>query len=115
VQGRVFAIRRLIAWVSTPLAQLIAGPLADYVMEPAMQEGGTLAGTFGWLVGTGSGAGMGLMMVFSGVLSSLVAFGAFFTNVVRNAEDLLPDHEQMAPEEELVPPDTVEGTQLEGA
>jgi MFS family permease len=115
VQGRVFAIRRLIAWVSTPLAQLIAGPLADYVMEPAMREGGTLAGTFGWLVGTGSGAGMGLMMVFSGVLSSLVAFGAFFTNVVRNAEDLLPDHEQMAPEEELDPPDTVEGTQLEGA
>ncbi|MAT97898.1 MAG: MFS transporter [Anaerolineaceae bacterium] len=113
VQGRVFAIRRLIAWVSTPLAQLIAGPLADYVMEPAMQEGGALAGTFGWLVGTGSGAGMGLMMVFSGVLSSLVAFGTFSANAVRNAEDLLPDHEQMAPEEELVPPDPVEGTQLE--
>ncbi len=97
VQGRVFAIRRLIAWVSTPLAQLIAGPLADYVMEPAMQEGGTLAGTFGWLVGTGNGAGMGLMMVVSGILASLVALAAFSTNPVRHAEELLPDHEQMAP------------------
>jgi hypothetical protein len=114
VQGRVFAIRRLIAWVSTPLAQLIAGPLADYVMEPGMQEGGALAGTFGWLVGTGSGAGMGLMMVVSGVLSSLVALGAFSTHVVRHAEDLLPDHEQMAPEEVESAADTVEGTQLEG-
>jgi MFS transporter, DHA3 family, macrolide efflux protein len=99
VQGRVFAIRRLIAWVSTPIAQLAAGPLADYIMEPAMQEGGALAGTFGWLVGTGSGAGMGLMMVFAGLLTSLVALGAFFVPVVRHAEDLLPDHEQMAPAE----------------
>ncbi|MCA9942889.1 MAG: MFS transporter [Anaerolineales bacterium] len=114
VQGRVFAIRRLIAWVSTPLAQLIAGPLADYVMEPAMQEGGALAGTFGRLVGTGNGAGMGLMMVVSGILASLVALGAFSTNVVRNAEDLLPDHEQTAAEEEI-PADTVEAPQLEGA
>ncbi|MBK8900066.1 MAG: MFS transporter [Anaerolineaceae bacterium] len=100
VQGRVFAIRRLIAWVSTPAAQLIAGPMADYVMEPAMQEGGALAGTFGWLVGTGSGAGMGLMMVFSGLLVSLVALGVFSAPAVRNAEDLLPDHEQMAPAED---------------
>lgn len=115
VQGRVFAIRRLIAWVSAPVAQLIAGPLADYVMEPAMQEGGALAGTFGWLVGTGSGAGMGLMMVISGLLVSMVALGVFSAPVVRNAEDLLPDHEQMAPEEEAAPADTVEGTQLEGA
>jgi hypothetical protein len=43
VQGRVFSIRRLIAWLSTPLATLAAGPLADYLLEPAMQEGGSLA------------------------------------------------------------------------
>lgn len=112
VQGRVFAIRRLIAWVSAPVAQLIAGPLADFVMEPAMQEGGALAGTFGWLVGTGNGAGMGLMMVISGVFVSLVAFGAFSFPVVRNAEDLLPDHEQMVPEPE---PSESEGSEAQAA
>lgn len=115
VQGRVFAIRRLIAWVSAPIAQLAAGPLADYVMEPAMREGGALTGTFGWLVGTGNGAGMGLMMFISGLLVSLVALGAFFFPVVRNAEELLPDHEQMAPEEVENPADVIEPTQLEGA
>ncbi len=115
VQGRVFAIRRLIAWVSSPIAQLAAGPLADYVMEPAMQEGGRLAGTFGWLVGTGNGAGMGLMMFISGLLVSLVALGSFFVPVVRNAEELLPDHEQMAPEEAENATDIIDTTQLEGA
>lgn len=115
VQGRVFAIRRLIAWVSAPIAQLAAGPLADYVMEPAMQEGGRLAGTFDWLVGTGNGAGMGLMMFISGLLVSLVALGAFFFPVVRNAENLLPDHEQMAPEEVENVTEAGEVTQLEGA
>jgi hypothetical protein len=31
-----------------------------------------LAATFGWLVGTGAGAGMVLMLVFAGVLGVLV-------------------------------------------
>lgn len=96
VQGRVFAIRRLIAWVTAPLAALIAGPLADVVMEPAMQPGGALAPTFSWLVGTGPGAGMALMIVFSGALIMAAALSAYLFPAVRNAEDLLPDHEEMA-------------------
>lgn len=99
VQGRVFAIRRLIAWVSAPLAQLLAGPLADFVMEPAMQPGGALAGTFGRLVGTGAGAGMGLIMLVSGLFVTAVGLGAFLFPVVREAETLLPDHQQSAEEE----------------
>ena len=100
VQGRVFAIRRLIAWVSSPLGLLIAGPLADFVMEPAMQEGGALSNTFGWLVGTGPGAGMGLLLTFSGVLIAVMGLGSYLFPVVRNAEDLLPDHEQTGGDEE---------------
>lgn len=96
VQGRVFAIRRLIAWVAAPLAQLIAGPLADFVMEPALQPNGALAGTFGWLVGTGAGAGMGLIMLVSGLFVTVVGLGAYLFPVVRNAEDLLLDHQQSA-------------------
>jgi hypothetical protein len=34
VQGRVFAVRRMIACASLPLAYLVAGPLADRVFEP---------------------------------------------------------------------------------
>lgn len=96
VQGRVFAIRRLIAWVTAPLATLIAGPLADVVMEPAMQPGGALAPIFGRLVGTGPGAGMALMMAFSGLFITIAALSGYLFPAVRNAEDILPDHEEMA-------------------
>jgi len=93
VQGRVFATRRLIAWLVTPIATLAAGPLADYVFEPAMQSGSGLAATFGWLVGTGSGAGMSLMILLSGLAAALVGFGAYGVRAVRDAESLLPDHD----------------------
>lgn len=100
VQGRVFAIRRLIAWVSTPLSTLIAGPLADFVMEPAMMEGGRLANQFGWLVGTGAGAGMSLMFLMSGLFVMITGVAAYLFPVIRQAEDLLPDHNQMASTED---------------
>lgn len=37
VQGRVFSARTLIAWMTNPISPLIAGTLADYVLEPAMR------------------------------------------------------------------------------
>ncbi len=95
VQGRVFSTRRLIAWLVTPLAQLVAGPLADQVFEPAMQEGGRLADTFGWLVGTGAGAGMALILVFCGLGAALTGVGGYATPVVRDVEDILPDFDAL--------------------
>ncbi len=92
VQGRVFATRATIAWLVVPLGQLLAGPLADYVFEPAMAEGGSLAPLFGGLVGSGTGAGMGLQFVIMGLLASLAGLGGYLIPVVRNAEDILPDH-----------------------
>jgi MFS family permease len=96
VQGRVFAARRLIAWLVIPLSRLVAGPLADHVFEPAMQEGGTLVPTFGWMVGQGPGAGLGLMFVLFGALSSVVGLSGYAFPVVREAEDRLPDHDAVA-------------------
>ncbi len=93
VQGRVFAVRRLIAQITGPLAMLIAGPVADQFFEPAMMPGGSLADTFGGLVGTGPGAGMALMFVISGILGAVVGLSGYAVRVVRNAEDLLPDHD----------------------
>ncbi|MBI4771673.1 MAG: MFS transporter, partial [Chloroflexi bacterium] len=92
VQGRVFATRRLIAQISAPLAILIAGPLADRVFEPAMQAGGGLAGAFGWLVGSGPGSGMSLMLVLSGLLVTVAGAAGYLFPAVRYAEDILPDH-----------------------
>ena len=102
IQGKVFAARRMIAQVTVPAAFLIAGPLADRVFEPAMRDGGSLAGVFGPIVGTGPGAGMALMLIVFGALGALVGVGGYFVRAVRDAETLLPDHDAVpAPESEI--------------
>lgn len=98
IQGRVFAMRRLIAWFVLPLSNAIAGPLADYVFEPAMQPGGALSGVFGGLVGTGPGAGMGLMFVLGGGITGLIAILAFTVPSLREVESRLPDHDEIQPQ-----------------
>jgi MFS family permease len=95
LQGRVFSSRRLIAWFTNPVSPIIGGTMADFVLEPAMRAGGFLPDTFGWLVGTGPGSGMGLLMLICGVLISLVGVAGYFIPVIRKAEELLPDHEQI--------------------
>ncbi len=96
VQGRVFAVRRLIAQISSPLALLIAGPLADYVLEPMMQPAGALASVFGGLLGTGPGAGMALMMVLSGLLGAAIGLSGYLFPAIRDVETILPDHDAVA-------------------
>lgn len=103
VQGRVFATRRLIAQITGPLAMLTAGPLADWLFEPAMQPGGAWAPLFGWLVGMGPGAGMGLLFVVTSLIGALAVLLGYTIPAVRNIETLLPDYapvaRQEAPEE----------------
>jgi DHA3 family macrolide efflux protein-like MFS transporter len=96
VQGRVFSARRMIAWAVNPITPILAGLLADYVTEPAMQSNTWLAKSFGWLVGTTPGSGMALQFVFTGLAyMTIVIIAYFFIPVIRNLEDLLPDHDQM--------------------
>jgi hypothetical protein len=93
VQGRVFAVRRMIAQIAAPLAMLICGPLADHVFEPVMMPGGNLVLYFQDLVGIGPGAGMALMFVLTGFLGGIVALAGYLFPSVRNVENILPDHE----------------------
>jgi DHA3 family macrolide efflux protein-like MFS transporter len=93
VQGRVFTARQFIAWLAMPVGQALAGPLADRTLEPAMAEGSGWASTFGGLVGTGPGTGMALLLAVSGLLVGLTGLSGYLVPVVREAEDLLPDHD----------------------
>jgi len=98
LQGKVFSIRRLIAWFVNPLAMLIAGPLSDKILEPAMQDPqSALAQATGWFMGTGPGRGMALLFVIGGLLAALVGICGYMFRVLRDADTLLPDFDTLPP------------------
>lgn len=94
LQGRVFSARRLIAWFTQPIAPIIGGTLADFAFEPAFRSAGFLPTTFSWLVGTGPGAGMGLLFALCGIFAIMVGLSGYFIPAIRQAETILPDHTQ---------------------
>jgi len=96
VQGRVFSARTLIAWMTNPISPLIAGTLADYVLEPAMRAPSGLSSLLGWLVPLGPGAGMGLLILFGGLGGILAGLSGYFVDPIRHAEDILLDHDVTA-------------------
>ncbi len=104
LQGRVFSSRRLIAWVTMPITPIIAGLLADYVMEPAMQTSNNFSQFFSGLVGTGPGAGMGLLTVICCLVCVFVGLSGYYVPAIRDLEDVLPDHDQLQ-KAEVVPAD----------
>jgi hypothetical protein len=92
IQGRVFAIRRMIAWSAIPIAYILAGPLADNVFRPLLAEGGPLAETIvGELIGVGPSRGIGLLFILIGLLNIIVPALGYLNPHVRNVEDELPD------------------------
>jgi DHA3 family macrolide efflux protein-like MFS transporter len=96
LQGKVFSIRRLIAWFISPLAMLLAGPIADQVLEPAMKDPNSfLAINLGWLVGIGPGRGMALLFIIGGSLAAIVGIGGYAFRVLRDVDTLMPDHDTL--------------------
>jgi len=93
VQGRVFTARYLIAQVASPIGIAIAGPLADFVFEPAMQPTGMLAGVLGGVFGIGEGSGMALQYTLFSILGIAIALGGYLFPVLRDVEKIVPDHE----------------------
>lgn len=71
MQGRVFAVRNAIQYSTIPVAILLGGVLADYVSEPFMGKDNAVTGALHMLVGEGSGSGMALMFVCTGIPGSL--------------------------------------------
>ena len=91
VQGRVFAVRRTLAQGTGPLALIAAGPLLDNIFEPALQPGGSLAGSVGEIIGTGPGRGAAFFMILMGLAAILISIVAYSYPRMRNLESELPD------------------------
>lgn len=61
LQGRVFAANSLVLELVSAIATLIAGPLSDRILEPAMQSENSFSSLFAPIFGSGTGAGMALL------------------------------------------------------
>ena len=91
MQGRVFAFNLAFRTASSPIAYVIAGPLADRIFEPLMAVNGPLASTIGRIIGTGDGRGIALIFIVMGFLTMLVTIAAYQYFPLRFVEDNLPD------------------------
>lgn len=101
MQGRVFASIQMMAMGMTPLAYIIAGPLADNIMEPAVRSSAwhVLAPIFG----SEPGAGMGAIFAFNGLVCALITLGLYAYRPYRTLEANLPDYKpEAAPAEKPV-------------
>lgn len=90
LQGRVYAIRKVIASSARPLAYVVGGPLADRVFEPLLAPGGALTGSVGRVLGVGEGRGIGLLFVILGLLTVLAAVAGYMHPRIRNLESEVP-------------------------
>jgi DHA3 family macrolide efflux protein-like MFS transporter len=91
LQGRIFALQIAIQQSLAILAYLCTGPLVDYVFEPLMAPNGLLAGSFGHLIGVGTGRGIGLMLTLMGVMNILATVLSYQAPRLRRVEKELPD------------------------
>ena len=90
VQGRVFATIGQLAMLMTPFAYLIAGPLADNIVNPMVsQPQWDIVAPF---VGNGGGAGIGLIFIGAGLIAIVIALTLAFVPSIRNLEADLPDY-----------------------
>ena len=77
VLGRVGALMTAILAAITPISYLCAGPLADYVFEPLMNE---------------KGRGIGLIFIISGILLIISCLLMRLNKTVTSIEKRLPDY-----------------------
>jgi len=93
IQGRVLAARFALANWGRPLIMVAAGPVADYLCEPAMSSDTLFARVFGSIVGLGPGTGMAAMLLMSAVLVAIIGLSGFAAGSLRRIDFLLPDLE----------------------
>ncbi|PAQ16750.1 MFS transporter [Bacillaceae bacterium SAOS 7] len=91
VQGRAWSVIGLISQFGFIAAYSLSGVLADYVFTPLLVDGGVLADSVGKIIGTGSGRGMGLLIIIAGILlcvTSVILYNLKSVKKLENRGDL---------------------------
>lgn len=91
MQGRVFSLRLMVARILMPIAIVSAGPTADYIANPLMEENGALATTLGTLIGVGEGRGVGLVFLIIGLIQLISVVVIYFHPRVRYMDQEIPE------------------------
>lgn len=86
LQGRVWGIISLLSQTGTVLAYALSGVLADYVFEPLLSDNGVLSDSIGALIGTGTGRGIGFMLILSGICIIPAAFAIGRSRSIRSLQ-----------------------------
>ena len=86
LQGRVWGIISLLSQTGTVLAYALSGVLADFVFEPLLSDNGVLSDSIGALIGTGTGRGIGFMLILSGVCIIPAAFAIGRSRSIRSLQ-----------------------------
>jgi hypothetical protein len=90
MQGRIFAVFSQMGYLGSTASFLITGWLVDHWLEPAVNKPGWTL----WvpLVGDQPGAGMGLLLVITGVFMILATVVMLAARPIRTIEQTLPDY-----------------------
>jgi DHA3 family macrolide efflux protein-like MFS transporter len=91
LQGRVFAVRRMVSRTGQALALLAAGPLAEKVFEPLLLANGPLEKNVGQILGVGPGRGVGFLFVLLGVLFVIFSLIGLSYHPLRRVDEGIPD------------------------
>lgn len=86
VLGRVLALRQTAVKGATLLAYLLAGGLADHVLEPLLMPGGVLASSLGRWIGVGPGRGIAALCVLIGLVKAATVLAVYATPGARELD-----------------------------
>lgn len=89
MQGRVFAVRNAIQYSTIPIGIILGGYLADHVFEPFMRSEGPVASLLEKVVGNGSGSGMAVMFLCTGICGFAISVAACFNQEIRKLDSSL--------------------------
>jgi MFS family permease len=91
MQGRVMAASGVITTSSFQLGNLLTGLVADAVFVGLLIPGTAMAALLGPIMGTGKGAGLGLMFMIMGIIQLVFVIGGFLYPRLRRVDIELPD------------------------